>query len=467
MKTHSIQIIFICLLILTITLFPTAAVCAQEGITESFDETNPSGWEFSPQAVVSDGVLTMNSEGFAFYHGQWSALSLQVWFKQSGEGEFLIHYLAGEGSEYNLIMLPNEIMLEKMQQGTPTALGSAPYQTSAAGDWQDLKIAYQNGQHSITLNDQVLITATDSDPIQSGSIGFHVFGGLTVSIDQVLISGTNSLSQDEPPPDGEMPAGDPEPQGEAPEGEPSGQSAPQIGAAGEQPAAAQSSSLEALLDELLGARVDQVNLWELIGNLFLAGISSFILGRVYILWGTSLTNRRRFAANFMLITITTTFIILIVRSSIALSLGLVGALSIVRFRNAVKEPEELAYLFFAIGLGIGFGDNQRLITLIALAIGILVIALMRILRRPGADINLYVSVTSQSPTQVNLESINTILKKHCSKFRLARFDESSTTLEGVYLVEFSGMDRMNAIRSELRALPGGATISFLDNKGMW
>jgi hypothetical protein len=462
MNTRPTQWFLISILITLVFLLPTATASAQEGITETFDEANPSGWEFSPQASVSNGVLTMKSEGFAFRHGEWSDLSMQIRFKRSGTGEFLVHYLAGEGVEYNLIILPDTVVLEKMQQGTPTMLGNTPYQFSGANNWEDLKIDYSSGQHTITLNQQTLITATDSESFQSGAIGFHVFGELTVSIDQIQITGTGSMAQDEPPPDGETPEGESQP-----ESEPSGENAPQISATSNEQPVAQASSLETLLDELLGARVDQINLWELIGNLFLAGISAFILGRVYILWGTSLTNRRRFAANFMLITITTTFIILIVRSSIALSLGLVGALSIVRFRNAVKEPEELAYLFFAIGLGIGFGDNQRLITLIALAIGILIIALMRLLRRPDADINLYVSITSQNPDQVDLENINIILKKHCSKYRLARFDESGTTIEGVYLVEFSGMDRINAIRNDLRALPGGAAISFLDNKGMW
>ena len=41
--------------------------------------------------------------------------------------------------------------------------------------------------------------------------------------------------------------------------------------------------------------------------------------------------------------------------------------------SAVKEPEELTYLFFALGLGIGLGDNQRLITIIALAAGVILI----------------------------------------------------------------------------------------------
>ena len=46
-------------------------------------------------------------------------------------------------------------------------------------------------------------------------------------------------------------------------------------------------------------------------------------------------------------------IITVVKTSLALSLGLVGALSIVRFRSAIKDPEELLYLFFSIAIGIG------------------------------------------------------------------------------------------------------------------
>lgn len=57
-------------------------------------------------------------------------------------------------------------------------------------------------------------------------------------------------------------------------------------------------------------------------------------------------------------------VITVVKSSLALSLGLVGALSIIRFRSAIKEPEELTYLFLAISLGLGFGANQTVITII-------------------------------------------------------------------------------------------------------
>ena len=48
-------------------------------------------------------------------------------------------------------------------------------------------------------------------------------------------------------------------------------------------------------------------------------------------------------------------VITVVKSSLALSLGLVGALSIVRFRTPIKEPEDLVYIFISIGIGIGIG----------------------------------------------------------------------------------------------------------------
>src|SRR5687767_5145006 len=115
-------------------------------------------------------------------------------------------------------------------------------------------------------------------------------------------------------------------------------------------------------------------------NLALAGLLAHLLGLLYVRYGGALSNRRQFASNFLLTTMTTMLVISIVKSSLALSLGMVGALSIVRFRAAIKEPEELAYLFLAIGLGLGFGADQRLITVAAFA----AIALVVVLRRNPA-----------------------------------------------------------------------------------
>ena len=93
----------------------------------------------------------------------------------------------------------------------------------------------------------------------------------------------------------------------------------------------------------------------------------------YIKFSNSLSNKYDFSKNFIILGITTTLVITIVKSSLALSLGLVGALSIVRFRAAIKEPEELVYLFLIIATGLGCGAGQLKITLIGILVAIIII----------------------------------------------------------------------------------------------
>ena len=73
-------------------------------------------------------------------------------------------------------------------------------------------------------------------------------------------------------------------------------------------------------------------------NLIFAAFLSFLLALLYEKFGQALSNRKSFSKNLVFLTMTTMLVITIVKSSLALSLGLVGALSIVRFRAAIKEP---------------------------------------------------------------------------------------------------------------------------------
>ena len=68
--------------------------------------------------------------------------------------------------------------------------------------------------------------------------------------------------------------------------------------------------------------------------------------------------RRDLGLVLPVICLTTLLVISVVKSSLALSLGLVGALSIVRFRTPIKEPEELAYIFLSIAIGLALGADQ-------------------------------------------------------------------------------------------------------------
>jgi hypothetical protein len=104
-------------------------------------------------------------------------------------------------------------------------------------------------------------------------------------------------------------------------------------------------------------------------NFILAIILSLILAYIvkftYIKVGRALNDKDYFSDTFIPLAIITTLVITVIKFSLALSLGLVGALSIVRFRAAIKEPEELVYLFFVIAIGLSNGANQFLLSILA------------------------------------------------------------------------------------------------------
>jgi hypothetical protein len=112
----------------------------------------------------------------------------------------------------------------------------------------------------------------------------------------------------------------------------------------------------------------------------------------YVRFAGSLANRELFANNFIPIVLAVTLIISIVKASLALSLGLVGALSIVRFRTPIKEPEELVYLFLAIAVGLGLGAGQTLATLLAFAFIFAVLTALAWRRRDSGHQALYLEV---------------------------------------------------------------------------
>ncbi len=219
-----------------------------------------------------------------------------------------------------------------------------------------------------------------------------------------------------------------------------------------------------ILQELATSTTEQVSVGIIVFNLFLSAVLSLILGWVYTKYGSALSNRKQFARNFLPITMTTMFIITIVKSSLALSLGLIGALSIIRFRTAIKEPEELSYLFLTIAIGMGIGANQAIITIITLLIITAIICLKNINQNNvESGQNLYLTISSPAQDGNELNTIIKVLQKHCTNVNLKRFDENSNLLEVSFLVGFENYSQLEVSKSELQGLNDSIRVSFLDN----
>jgi hypothetical protein len=122
--------------------------------------------------------------------------------------------------------------------------------------------------------------------------------------------------------------------------------------------------------------------------------------------------RRDLGLVLPVICLTTLLVISVVKSSLALSLGLVGALSIVRFRTPIKEPEELAYIFLSIAIGLALGADQKEVAVLSLVIILAVISVIDKLKPKYSttDANLIVNIEVDK-TNTSTESLLSMVEE--------------------------------------------------------
>ncbi len=117
-----------------------------------------------------------------------------------------------------------------------------------------------------------------------------------------------------------------------------------------------------------------ISVWSLLISLTTAFLISIYILFVYKKTFTGVIYSKGFSLSILLLSLVTTLIIQTISSNISLSLGMVGALSIVRFRTAVKEPVDTGFMFWAITAGIMSGAGLYIAALIgSLIVGILFI----------------------------------------------------------------------------------------------
>lgn len=222
---------------------------------------------------------------------------------------------------------------------------------------------------------------------------------------------------------------------------------------------------ESLL-EFFSAQSAEIHFGLFLLNFLLAALLAHLLGRIYVRFGNALSNRDLFGRNFVLLSMTTMLIITIVKSSLALSLGLVGALSIIRFRAAIKEPEELTYLFICISIGLGLGAEQTVITLLAFAALVGIIALKHLVRGRDPGPNLYLTLSSPRAEGATLTQLTGALQRHASAVKLKRFDETDDLVEASYQATFDDVGKVEACLDHLRSAFGQTRVRFIDERGI-
>lgn len=222
------------------------------------------------------------------------------------------------------------------------------------------------------------------------------------------------------------------------------------------------TSIEELIDFNLTNPID-IPLGSFLLNLFLTILLTVSISVLYSRFGDSLSNRKSFSNNYPLIGIATFLIITIIKSSLALSLGLVGALSIVRFRSAIKEPEELSYIFFTIAIALGFGANQIYITIIGFVVFGLFIIIKKIKnKKQNYDLVKFIIIESKE----DLEVLINFLKPNVLNLSLKRMEANSGINEYIFNAELSSFEALIKIKKLILEKDSNAKIVLMDQSGL-
>jgi hypothetical protein len=212
--------------------------------------------------------------------------------------------------------------------------------------------------------------------------------------------------------------------------------------------------------------VIDIPLLELLRNLGIGLLMAVIWALVIAKSTRLVVDQNQYLPMFLLLIPTMILIITIIKSSIALSLGLVGALSIVRFRTPIKEPEELLYIFVAIAVGLGLGANQVMVTAIGFAVVVAVLIPFALTKKLylSSNSNL-VDMILRLPDNSKLElvDIENVLRQQAFTYKIKRLYQKDSRIELLIDTLRIEIDSLDALKRAFADLGLGYEISLTSN----
>ncbi len=115
---------------------------------------------------------------------------------------------------------------------------------------------------------------------------------------------------------------------------------------------------------------------QVVLSFLIAFALAFMWATVYRKTHSGVAYTRSFFLTLLLVPSIVAMVMMAIGSNVALSLGLVGSLSVIRFRTVIKDPKDMAFLFLAIGIGLCCGANAWMVAIIGTVIGSLIMMVM-------------------------------------------------------------------------------------------
>ena len=217
------------------------------------------------------------------------------------------------------------------------------------------------------------------------------------------------------------------------------------------------SIFDALKNSVLEGFDTTLTASEILLNLGIALLAGLFILLIYRFIQRSVAFNRGFGLTLLLVCSISAMIVLTITSNLALSLGMVGALSIVRFRTAIKDASDTAFMFWAVAAGITAGAGFYLLTLIGcLFVGLICIVSVVLLAKTEKPFLLIVrSALPDAP-----ELVEEALRQLSPNFRLSSMIAGNGSVELIYELGIS--DKNRKLVQQLSQLEGMLHVSLVD-----
>ena len=212
-----------------------------------------------------------------------------------------------------------------------------------------------------------------------------------------------------------------------------------------------------------------VSLGEGIAILIFSAIAGVIVRYFFYKYGDSMSSRKAFGNTILIVTFSVAALIAVVKSSLALSLGLVGALSVVRFRTAVKEPFNLSFILLAICIGISIGASQFtfafLITVIGCVITTALAKYNKKLSNPG-NVDDLDSISLTLPTGSNIELLYSLLNEGTTSYNIKTLaQEPEGNISITLRASIKAISDLEKLRKNITDNFKGSEFAFYETPG--
>lgn len=209
----------------------------------------------------------------------------------------------------------------------------------------------------------------------------------------------------------------------------------------------------------------QPTLFDFFVNLVVALLCGLVIAGIFRLTARGPAYSSGLAQSLVMLSLITAVVILVIGNNLARAFGLVGAMSIIRFRTAVRQVQDIVFIFFSLAAGMAAGVGLRVVALGGTAFIAAIFLLLDLVHFGRQAARQHLLQVRWQPEGLELAAVEKLLRTHARKLELLnlRSDPADGQLQGTWMVRFRKMADASALVTALRQTEGIAEVTLLQD----